>query len=54
MTLRTKETCTPRPRCVPAQSRQMNVPNLGEAHCGEGEEQSAQTALAGAFWRARS
>jgi hypothetical protein len=28
---RTKEMCTPSPRCVPAQFRQMNVPNFGDA-----------------------
>ena len=28
---RTKEMCTPRPRCVPAHVRQMKVENLGEA-----------------------
>jgi len=30
-TERTKEMCTPRPRWVPAQERQMKVENLGEA-----------------------
>src|SRR5271154_2537397 len=29
---RTKETWTPRPRCVPAHVRQMNVENLGDAY----------------------
>ena len=31
---RTKETWTPRPRCVPAHVRQMKVENLGDA-CGK-------------------
>lgn len=30
--LRTKEMWTPSPRCRPAHSRQMKVPNLGDAH----------------------
>ena len=32
----------------------MKVPNLGEAHCGEGARQSAQVVLMGICWRARS
>ncbi len=52
--LRTKEMCTPRPRCRPAQVRQMKVPNLGEAHWGEGAVQSMHWLLPGRFWRAAS
>ena len=52
--LRTKEMCTPNPRCRPAHVRHMNVPNLGEAHCGDGAPQSQQLALPGRFWIARS
>ena len=52
--LRTKEMWTPRERWRPAQERQMKMPNLGEAHCGEGAEQSAQRVLGGSFWRVRS
>ena len=51
---RTKEMWTPRPRCRPAQVRQMKVPNLGEAHCGDGAAQSAQVVLPGRFWRVAS
>lgn len=51
---RTKEMCTPRPRCRPAHVRQMKVPNLGEAHCGEGAEQSMQVVFPGRFCRAAS
>ncbi len=47
--LRTKEMCTPRPRWRPAHVRQMKVPNLGEAHCGEGAEQSTQVRFEGRF-----
>lgn len=32
----------------------MKVPNLGEAHCGEGAEQSTQVAFPGLFWRSAS
>ena len=32
----------------------MKVPNLGEAHWGEGAEQSAQVLLGGRAWRAAS
>lgn len=32
----------------------MKVPNLGEAHCGEGAEQSTQVAFPGFFWRSAS
>jgi hypothetical protein len=42
---RTKEMCTPRPRCTPAQDRQRKMPSLGEAHWGEGEGQSMQRVL---------
>ena len=52
--LRTKEMCTPSPRCRPAQVRQMKVPNLGEAHWGEGAAQSMHWLLPGRFWRAAS
>ena len=52
--LRTKDIWTPRPRCNPAQERQMKVPNLGEAHCGEGALQSTQVVFPGSFWRVRS
>ena len=48
---RTKEMWTPRERWRPAQVRQMKVPNLGEAHCGEGAEQSMQVLLGGRDWR---
>ena len=39
---------------MPAHDRQMKVPNLGEAHCGEGAEQSTQTLFPGSFWIERS
>jgi hypothetical protein len=32
--LRTKEMCTPRPRWMPLQERQMKIPNFGEAYLG--------------------
>jgi len=37
---RTKETCTPRPRCCPLHSRHINTPYDTLAHCGFGAEQS--------------
>ena len=46
--------CTPRPRWRPAHVRQIKVPNLGEAHWGEGAEQSTQVELPGRFWRSAS
>jgi hypothetical protein len=52
--LRTKDMCTPRPRCTPAHDRQMKMPNLGDAHCGLGAPQSQQTLLEDSFWIARS
>lgn len=52
--LRTKEMWTPRPRWTPAQVRQMKMPNLGDAHCGEGAPQSQQTLLLDSFCRAAS
>jgi hypothetical protein len=54
VTERTKEICTPRPRCTPAQDRQMKTPNFGEAHCGFGALQSQQLLLLFVFWIARS
>ena len=38
--LRTKLICTPSPLCTPAQLRQIKIPNLGDAHCGDGAPQS--------------
>lgn len=32
----------------------MKMPNLGEAHCGEGALQSQQRLLLASFWIARS
>ena len=32
----------------------MKVPNLGEAHCGDGARQSAHVTLGGRRWRVRS
>lgn len=52
--LRTKDLCTPRPRCRPAHSRQMKVLNLEDAHCGETAGQSQQRSLPGRFCSARS
>jgi len=54
VTERTKEMCTPRPRCTPAQDRQMKTPNFGDAHCGFGALQSQQLLLLFVFWIARS
>jgi hypothetical protein len=51
---RTNEMCTPRPRCTPAHDRQMKMPNLGDAHCGEGALQSQQRLLLASCWIARS
>lgn len=51
---RTNEMCTPSPRCTPAQLRQMKMPNLGDAHCGEGALQSQQRLFPDSFWMARS
>ena len=51
---RTNEMCTPSPRWTPAHDRQMKMPNLGEAHCGEGALQSQQTLLLDSFWMAWS
>lgn len=43
--LLTKLICTPNPRWMPAQTKQMKTPNLGEAHCGEGAPQSMHRSL---------
>ena len=52
--LLTKEMCTPSPRWTPAHDRQMKMPNLGDAHCGDGALQSQQTPFLDSFWRAAS
>ena len=46
--------CTPRPRCRPAHVKQMKVPNFGDAHWGEGAEQSMQVVFPGRFCRVAS
>jgi hypothetical protein len=51
---RTKEMWTPRPRWTPAQDRQMKMPNLGEAHCGEGALQSQQMLFWASAWMVTS
>src|SRR3569833_501754 len=51
---RTNEMCTPRPRCTPAHDRQMKMPNLGDAHCGDGALQSQHMLFLDSFWMARS
>jgi hypothetical protein len=52
--LLTKLICTPNPLCTPAQLRQMKMPNLGEAHCGDGAPQSQHRSFPLVFWISRS
>jgi hypothetical protein len=51
---RTNEMCTPKPLCTPAHDRQINTPNLGDAHCGEGAPQSQHRLFFASAWIATS
>lgn len=50
----TNEIWTPKPRWTPAHSKQMKIPNFGDAHCGFGAEQSRHFLFSPFFWRRRS
>jgi hypothetical protein len=52
--LLTKLICTPSPLCTPAQLKQIKMPNLGDAHCGDGAPQSQQRSFWEVFWISRS